>query len=42
MELDLNALDMLPATEESQLQICSETCMISCKRWATCGNTISG
>ncbi|MBB2913307.1 hypothetical protein FHS43_004605 [Streptosporangium becharense] len=26
MELDINTLDMLPATEETKLQVCDMTC----------------
>ncbi|MEU8197413.1 ALQxL family class IV lanthipeptide [Microbispora amethystogenes] len=40
MELDVNALDMLPAPEESRLMACTVTCGRSCYgATGTCGIT---
>ncbi|WP_196443410.1 ALQxL family class IV lanthipeptide [Planomonospora sp. ID67723] len=39
MELDINALEMLPATEETQLRDCNSTCEVNIR---TCFNSCNG
>nr|BFE80627.1 hypothetical protein GCM10020093_032280 [Planobispora longispora] len=39
MELDINALEMLPAIEETQLRDCNSTCEVNIR---TCFNSCNG
>ncbi|MET8052420.1 ALQxL family class IV lanthipeptide [Streptosporangium sp. NPDC005286] len=36
MELDIDALDMLPAAKETQLYPCSLTCTVTCDNNHSC------
>ncbi|MGW0587024.1 ALQxL family class IV lanthipeptide [Streptosporangium sp. NPDC002607] len=36
MELDIDALDMLPAVKEAQLYPCTVTCTVTCDDGVTC------
>jgi hypothetical protein len=39
MELDINALDLLPGRTEQHLAACTITCDVTCRQSATCGVT---
>ncbi|WP_424530271.1 ALQxL family class IV lanthipeptide [Sphaerisporangium viridialbum] len=39
MELDINALDLLPAPEDTRLMGCTFTCAVTCRTSDTCYRT---
>ncbi|MBE3012132.1 hypothetical protein IL992_23460 [Microbispora sp. NEAU-D428] len=41
MELNISALDMLPADDEAGLQNCNPSCMVTCDRTGGGENTVT-